>query len=70
MQCFFVENEFNALPDRGYTKDHASHYGDGRISGKSLLLQNSNSSASYDPPVLPTFLKTSHKNLFVALYLP
>ena len=34
------------------------------------VVLHSNSSASYDPPVLPTFLKTSHKKTFVAIYLP
>ena len=41
-----------------------SHYGDGRISGKVYcykVVLHSNSRASYAPPVLPTFLKTSHK---------
>ena len=64
MQCFFVEKEFNALPDKGYTKDHVTTVTAGsqeKVYCYKVVLHSNSCSASYGPPVLPTFLKTSHK---------
>ena len=63
MQCFSVEKEFNVLPDKGYTKDQVITVTAGsqeKVYCYKVVL-HSNSSAPYDPPVLPAFLKTSQK---------